>query len=150
MIDIVRIFQDYAEGKGQVYLYGRKNVLNLIDQANDLQPDKVYFLHEFREGTSVKGDKIGTKGMKYNGKFFLVKQSDLDQEFFNSDETEDTKYKVNIEPLLEAFDSLSNFYSCSLLDVELLKFIDVTDVLDANMDGLLITYTVTVPKNYGV
>ena len=127
MKDIVRILQDIALDKGITYHYGKKAALNLLDGS--LDADKIFLLHEF---TNRKSE-----------------YSDLDQQYFAEAGTPETsKYTVNIEPLLQVFQSIGNSIACLGLEVTQWDNIDVTDALDANMDGLLCSYKLRIPINH--
>jgi len=148
MKDIVRILQDIAAGKNLVYHYGKKAALNLLDGS--LEPHKIFLLHEFTNRKS-EYNSSGTKitSANYEGKFFLVKHADYDQHYFAeraSDET--SKYTTNIEPLLQVFDSIGNSLACLEAEVTQWDNIDVTDALDANMDGLLCSYKIRIAGSY--
>lgn len=148
MKDIVRILQDVALDKGLVYHYGKKAALNLLDGT--LEPTNIFLLHEFTNRKS-EYNSSGTMitGVSYEGKFFLVKHSDYDQQYFQEVGNEATsKYTVNIEPLLQVFTSIGNTLSCIDLTVSQWDNIDVTDALDANMDGLLCSYKIKVPYSH--
>lgn len=146
--DIVRILQDIALAKGLEYHYGKKAALNLLDGT--AQPGKVFLLHEFTNRKS-EYNTSGTKitAANYSGKFFLVKHSDFDQHYFAEVGIQDTsKYTTNIEPLLNVFNDIGNSLACTGAKVTQWENIDVTDALDANMDGLLCSYTLKVPVHY--
>lgn len=142
MKDIVRILQDIAEDKNLIYHYGRKAALNLLDGT--LEPGTIFLLHEFTNRKS-EYNSTGTTivAHSYEGKFFLVKHSDYDQQYFHERGQEATsKFTQNIEPLLTTFRTIGNQLAC--LEYEILQWdnIDVTDALDANMDGLLCSYKI--------
>lgn len=144
MKDIVRILQDIATDKNITYHYGKKAALNLLEGSLDVS--EIYMLHEFTNRRS-EYNSFGTAivSYSYEGKFFLVKHSDYDQQYFQELGTEDTsKFTQNIEPLLTVFAEIGNTLGCS--DMEVLQWdnIDVTDALDANMDGLLCSYKIKV------
>ncbi|MCR5863057.1 hypothetical protein LRS05_13385 [Flavobacterium sp. J372] len=145
MKDIVRILQQIAEDKNLSYHYGKKAALNLLEGS--LEADTTYLLHEFTNRKS-EYNRSGTKiiGANYEGKFFLVKQSDLTQGYFDPAEDSASKYSDNIEPLLSIFNSIGNALSCLDFTVEQWDNIDITDALDANMDGLLCSYKIRVPN----
>ena len=148
MKDIVRILQDIATDKNLDYHYGKKAALNLLDGS--VAPDKIFLLHEFTNRKSEYNNS-GTKIMaaNYEGKFFLVKHADFDQQYFAERATEETsKYTTNIEPLLLVFESIGNALACLQAEVNQWDNIDVTDALDANMDGLLCSYKIRIPVNY--
>ena len=148
MKDIVRILQSIAEEKNITYHYGKKAALNLLDGT--LEPDKIFLLHEF---TSRKSEynSSGTliTASNYDGKFFLVKHSDYDRHYFaERGEEAQSKYTLNIEPLLQVFKTLGNSLACLGYTVNQWDNIDVTDALDANMDGLLCTYKIRIPHSH--
>ena len=142
-MDIVRILQNLAAQHQLEYHYGKKAALNLLDGNPDV--GTTYLLHEF---TNRKGEynQTGTAivANAYTGKFFLVKQSDFTQPYFAGRDSEPGKYTQNIEPLLEVFRSLGNALACIGAVVTQWENIDVTDALDANMDGLLCSYSVRI------
>jgi len=148
MKDIVRILQDIAEENGIEYHYGKKAALNLLDGS--LEADRVFLLHEFtnrKSGYNTSGTRI--VAANYEGKFFLVKHSDFSQQYFaERGEEENSKYTLNIEPLLAVFKNFGNSLACLGLSVLQWDNIDVTDALDANMDGLLCTYKIRIPLQH--
>lgn len=148
MKDIVRILGDIATGKNLTYHYGKKAALNLLDGS--AEAGTIYLLHEFTNRKS-EYNQSGTliTAANYEGKFFLVKQSDFDQHYFvETGNSETSKYTQNIEPLLEVFSDLGNSLACLGIEVNQWDNIDVTDALDANMDGLLCTYKLRITANY--
>lgn len=148
MSDIVRVLQDIAESRGMIYHYGQQSAINIIDVESEdnipLEGSKVYMLHEFtNRKTDINTTGTGIKGYTYEGKFFLVKHSDYDQPYFDERGTAETsKYTSNIEPLLDAFASIAKNILCGPYELLQWDNIDVTDVLDANMDGLLCSYRI--------
>ena len=146
MTDVVDIFQKYSDAKSYTYHYGRKNVINLFGQGfnwsgNDTD---IYFMHEFRKGT-----RIDNNTMSYTGNFYLVKHSTLNKNFYQEVGTKaEGKYENNIKPLIQAFREIESYYFCSDLDIKSLSFIDVTDLLDANLDGIKVDYTVQYINSY--
>lgn len=148
MTDIVEILRSYAEGKGMIYHYGKKSTLNIIDKGNLYVADvnKIYFLHEFRQGSNELTSIGKIKSKVWNGKIFLLKNSDLDLQFYQEvGQLSTSKYKVNIEPLLNEFDNFVNSFACSNMSVLESSFVDITDAFDNNMDGILISYKIRVP-----
>lgn len=148
MKDIVHILQDIAVGKNLDYHYGKKAALNLLDGS--LDPNKIFLLHEFTNRKS-EYNSSGTKitAASYEGKFFLVKHADYDQHYFTERGSEETsKYTTNIAPLLMVFQDIGNALACTGAEIAQWDNIDVTDALDANMDGLLCSYKIRTPYNY--
>lgn len=148
MKDIVRILEDLATTEGLQYHYGKKAALNLLDGT--VTAGTTYLLHEFTNRKSQYNNSgTAIEAAQYEGKFFLVKQSDLDQHYFAEvGEQATSKYVTNIAPLLEVFTRLGNQLACLGTVVTQWDNIDVTDALDANMDGLLCSYTIRIPHNY--
>ncbi len=145
MKDIVRILQTIAEEKNITYHYGKKAALNLLDGT--LEQGKIFLLHEFTNRKSqYNASGTAITSSIYEGKFFLVKHSDYDQHYFaERGEEANSKYTQNIEPLLEVFHSVGNTLACQGHTVLQWDNIDVTDALDANMDGLLCSYKIQIP-----
>ncbi|QEE50116.1 hypothetical protein FUA48_11150 [Flavobacterium alkalisoli] len=149
-MDIVRLLQLMAEDHNLIYHYGKKAALNLLEGS--VNAGETYLLHEFTNRKSEYNNS-GTRIMahQYTGKFFLVKQSDFDQQYFAERDTAQAgKYATNIEPLLTVFETLGNRLSAKDYTVSQWENIDVTDALDANMDGLLCSYSVTIPVKYDI
>jgi hypothetical protein len=152
MTDIVRIFEQYANDKAFIFHYGTKTVMNLIGGSSSTEwngtPEDIYFLMDSRKGTAVKG-MLKSEAMRYFGNFFLLRHSDLDQEFFNK--TGASKYTNNIEPLITHYNAMMDFFACTDIEIEEFEFADVTDLLDVNMDGIMVKYRVKVPNyvSYG-
>ena len=123
---------------------------NLIDTGENFTglPNTIYFLLEYRKIKPVKNaTNTGSNAVAYEGTFYLVKQSDLDQNFFEETGNETTgKYTTNIEPLLQVLMELDNYFGCSLITYSTIGADDVTDILDMNADGLMVNFNATVPK----
>jgi hypothetical protein len=153
-LDIVRIFEQYANDKSFIFHYGRKNVLNLIDTGSFWtgQLTDIYFLFEYRKILNVKNQtQTGVKGTKFNGTFYLLKHSNLDQNFFQEVGMQgQSKYVNNIEPLLAIVQDMENYFACTDIVIERMEADDVTDILDLNGDGLMINFTAYVPKEYNL
>jgi hypothetical protein len=146
MTDIVRILESYSTAKGFTYHYGRNNVLNLLETGYnwDGATDSIYFLHEFRRGN--RKDKDTTS---YSGTFYLVVHSSINQNYFQEVGLKSQgKYQNNIEPLIDIYEAFESYFFCSLVDVKSSNFIDVSDFLDANLDGIKVDYTIEVPNRY--
>lgn len=147
-MDIVRILQNLAESNQLEYHYGKKAALNLLDGS--AEAGKIYLLHEYTNRKS-EYNSSGTKiiATNYEGKFFLVKQSNIDEQYFaERNALLPGKYALSIEPLLNLFITLGNGMACTGAVVTQWDNIDVTDALDANMDGLLCSYKVAIPGSY--
>ena len=81
--------------------------------------------------------------MKYDGTFYLVTHSTINQNFFQEVGTQsEGKYQTNIEPLINAYSSLWDSFYCTQMEILSTNFIDITDFLDANLDGIKVDYSV--------
>lgn len=148
MTDIVRIFEDYATTAGYQYEYGQQTVINLFENGDGWigDSDTIYFMHEFR-----KGHRVDNNTMRYDGVFYLVVHSDMNQNFFQEVGAQsEGKYQNNIEPLINAYDSMWKHFYCTQMEVISASFIDVTDFLDANMDGIKIDYSVKYINSFNI
>lgn len=148
MKDIVRILETICADSGITYHYGKKAALNLLDGS--AEADKIYLLHEFTNRKS-EYNSSGTRitATAYDGKFFLVKHSDFSSHYFQeTGGQEGSKYVTNIEPLLQVFTTIGNTLACTHAVVTQWDNIDVTDALDANMDGLLCSYAIRIPHSH--
>lgn len=148
MIDIVRVFEKFAQDKGMLFDYGTKATLNLLGGTSNLAIDltKIYLLLERRKGTAQKNNFGNIEGVTYTGYFFIVVNSDFD--LINFASPNESKYVNNIEPLLDVYKSFFSYFSCKDIVINSLEFQDVTDIFDQNMDGLLVNYSIFIPKNY--
>jgi hypothetical protein len=143
MTDFVRILQNYCNSKSISYHHGKRANLNLL--KSDLDIDKIYCLHEpSPRKTEMNTNKTKVASYLFSGMFFLVKKSSPDMPYLNEmGNSEDiSKYKLNIEPLLNEFKIMANYFGCTDMELLQLDAIDVVDVLDTNKDGLLITYSI--------
>ena len=148
MKDIVTLLREIAGAHQLTYHYGKKAVLNLLDGT--LEADKIVLLHEFTNRKSEYNES-GTKivAARYEGKFFLVKHADYALPYYPETDTEQpSKYTTSIAPLLQVFEALGNSLACLSAEVTQWDNIDVTDALDANMDGLLCSYKIRIPHQY--
>lgn len=143
MTDFVRILQTYCTTKNIAYHYGRKANLNLL--KSDTLTNKIYCLHEpSPRKTEMNKNKTRVASYLFSGMFFLVKKSSLDMPYLNEVGNSESvsKYNLNIEPLLNEFNAMANYFGCTEMEVLQLDAIDVVNVLDTNKDGLLITYQI--------
>ena len=154
MTDIVRILETYAESKGFIFHYGNTATQNLIETGEEWTGayEDIYLLLAYRSiQPRTNATKTNLTGTDYTGNFFLVKHSDIDQNFFQEvGEQADGKYTNNIEPLLLEIPNMVKHFGCSDVDFTITKIDDVTDYLDANADGLLIYFTAFVPSYYNL
>jgi len=144
MTDFVEILNDYCDTNDIKFVYGRKASLNLLDNKTQLEPEKVYLMCEpFRrvpERTAI--GKV--KSYLFNGSFFLVVNSNLDMPIYNEagNNSERSKYILNVKPLLDLHQDMINYFGCTDLEIINFEAIDVYDIFDQNKDGILVTFSV--------
>ena len=64
--DIVEIFEEYSVSKNYFFTHGTRNVLNLLQVRDAIEPNKIYLLSE-----DVKREsEIGDMGLSRNAKIF--------------------------------------------------------------------------------
>ena len=143
MVDLVDIFRGYTEGLGWFFSYGNSANRNLI--VSDLTIDKKYFLLDTIIRSKSNSEFGGTGEVTFSGSFMLVVKSDFKNVYDNQKQQDRIKgkYTKNIKPLLETdlvlFEDLIN---CSEYEITSWSIVDAVNVLDVNMDGIVITFTV--------
>ena len=163
MSDIVDVFEKYANSYGWRFSYGNKYNQNLLQ--SDLIDGQIYMLLDpvTRQRPS---SEYGGRGEKtFNGSFLLVVKSTIDQVYHNQT-NEDSfrnrittsdgvlvdnecadpivlgKYIENIKPLLDTeIVKLEDDIDCSNIERPTWSVNDVTNIFDANMDGIVVTYS---------
>ena len=141
-MDLVTVLEDYCTSLGWGFSYGNKSNNNLLQ---DLVAGKVYLiLDPVRESEGISqfgGDGVST----FTGSFMLVVLSDLDNVYHTQLDVprEQGKYVKNILPLKENLKVLKGLIDCSEMVRSNWSIVDAIDVLDENMDGVIVTYTIT-------
>lgn len=163
MHDIVEVFEKYCNELGWRLSYGNQANQNLLqsDLTNDIYMllDPVKRIKAFSE--------FGGSGYKsFEGSFLLVVKSNLDQTYYNQTEEEkyknrvdsiegsvyeyfegfaEGKYNSNIKPLLEIeLPKLEEIINCSDYQIMNWSVLDVTDIFDANLDGIIVNFNLKV------
>ena len=113
--------------------YSRPDYQNLYD---DIEDNKVYMFVD-PITTDSKFSDAGNETKSYSGKLMLLLSSDVDEDYID-------KYNSYIKPL---FDDVRNIliggFACSDYEVNSFKTTEIINLFDQNLDGLLITYSVT-------
>jgi hypothetical protein len=84
-----------------------------------------------------KSEYGGLIDTTFNSSFMLIKMSDLDEVYPN-------KYEKNIKPLLLLLESFEDLVDCSDYQIINWSVIDAIDVLDGNMDGVIVTFSLKI------
>ena len=143
MTDIVGIFESYADTLGWSFSYGNKANNNLLQ--SDREVDKIYFLLDPVTRTKNKSEFGGNGVVSFNGQFLLVVKSNLDNVYHNQKGIDKTngRYEKNIKPLLTQLELLENELDCSDYQINEWSIIDAVNALDANTDGVVVTFRVS-------
>lgn len=129
------LLKTIAQDNDWIFDYGRKDYLNLND---DMETDKIYLFAEPIEISSKFSDS-GNEQKTYSGKLMILVSSDLDETYLQ-------KYENHIQPLIQnAGDILKNAMVCDEYEILNFKSMEVINLFDYNVDGVLITYSVNEP-----
>jgi hypothetical protein len=128
------LLKSLAQDNDWFFEYSRTDYQNLYD---GMEKDKI---HLFVDPIIIdsKFSDSGNETKTYSGKIMLLISSDV-----GSDYT--TKYNA-IQPLMDgALQFLKAAFICSEYTFNKFQTIEVINLFDVNLDGLLITYNVTAP-----
>lgn len=143
-MDIQRYLDNYFKSKDMPFIVGTKGIQNLFRNSDVLQSQKVHFFCDpiLRKPTI---NKFGNQSkIVASTTFCLAVTSTMDMPYFNELNTDnaETKFILNIEPLIAVLNGIAKDISCDGYDVTF-DYVDVTDVKDVNFDGLIGTITFT-------
>ena len=168
MVDIVEIFENDANLFGWMFSYGDRQNRNLLE--GNLEVGNIYMLLDPVKRNRLFSKNGGDGGTNFTGSFILGVQSDLDRVYHG--QTEEVsfsdrmlssresavysnpcsneqgyqvlgKYIKNIKPLLEdQITKLESSLNCSDLTIKGWEVVDIINVLDVNLDGLVVTFTI--------
>lgn len=144
MTDLVGVLEDYAVGLGWLFSYGNADNNNLL--KSDRIADQIYLLLDPVTRVKAKSEYGGTGEIAFNGQFLLVVKSNLDNNYHNQKGQDKTtgKYEKNIKPLLDSLEFLENIIDCSDYQIQTWSVVDIINALDANTDGVIVTYSLTI------
>jgi len=143
-MDFVQILEQHATALGWGFSYGNAANRNLF--RSDSIVGEIYLLLDPVTRSHVGSINGGIGETTFSGQFMVVVKSNLDNNYHNQKGQDKTtgKYEKNILPLLTSLGSLKSLIDCS--DYEILPsgwvVIDAINALDANMDGVIVTYGV--------
>lgn len=142
MTDFVGVLETYATGLGWYFSYGNAANRNLL--ASDTVAGRIYCLLDPVTRSIASSDNGGIGEITYSGSFMLVVKSNLDNNYHNQKGQDKAtgKYESNILPLLTSLNSLKGLIDCSDYQVLSWSIVDVINAMDANTDGIIITYSV--------
>jgi hypothetical protein len=144
MIEDIETYLDiYFKSKDIVFVSGSKAVQNLFENESELQSTKVHFFCDpiLRIPTRTKhGGKIVSITSKTS--FALAVTSTMDMPYFNEMNTDNqqSKYNLNIKPLILLIDQIIKDFHCAGLEVKE-DYIPAINLKDINFDGIIGTIT---------
>jgi len=140
MNDIVPIFETQATTKGWKFSYGNSANNNLL--ASDQITDQIYLLLDPVTRNPIPSEFGGVSGYTFSGQFMLLVKSSLDNVYHNQKDQPKAqgRYEKNIAPLLDEAMSLHSVFGCTDYEITKWSMIDAINVLDANHDGVVVTF----------
>lgn len=150
MTDLVEILQSYSTQYGWTFSYGNASNRNLL--SSDTTVGRIYLLLDPVRRSVANSEYGGLGDVTFSGNFMLVQKSDRDQQYHNQKDqlSSSGKYETNILPMLQLLNTFNEDVACDDLQVTQWDIIDLVDVLDVNLDGLLVTYTIVMQNGYTV
>lgn len=144
MVDFVEILEGHATALGWKFGYGNAANKNLL-QSNSVAGEISLLLDPVTR-SHVGSENGGIGETTFTGSFMVLVKSNLDNVYHNQKNKDKTngKYEKNIKPLLEALSSLKSLIDCSDIEINTGGWVvvDAVNALDANMDGIIVTYSV--------
>jgi hypothetical protein len=128
------LLKDLADLNGWVFEYSRSDYQNLYDEMTN---DK---LHLFVDPITIDStfSDSGTESKSYSGKYMLLVSSDID-------ETYKDKYINHIKPIIDtAATVIKQSFICDESTINKYSQVEVINIFDFNLDGVLVTYNVTL------
>ena len=142
MTDFVQILQDHCTTLGWIFSYGNTANRNLF--VSNTVVDEVYLFLDPVVRSNPGSEFGGIGEVVFSGSFFVAVKSNFDQQYHNQKDraASQGKYLSNILPLLEDIWGLEGLIDCSDMERTTWTITDAVNVLDANMDGVVVTYSV--------
>ena len=145
MIDLVNIWRTQVKSMGWKFSYGNEANINLLGDEDAFEADKLYFLLDTIKRDPEFSEFGGTGEVEFSGNFMLVIKSDLDNIYDNQKEVDYTegRYEKNIRPIIETDLVLfQDYVNCSDYEITSWSILDGINLLDINLDGVIVTFTV--------
>lgn len=129
------ILQEIATNNSMGFLYARKDFANLY---NEVESNQTQIILDPVQITESFGEYNQVESKEYQGTFMVLVSSDIDEKDY------DYRYQTYIKPILEeSMNTIKNSIKCSgVLSITVWRTIEIINILDYNMDGIVINYTV--------
>lgn len=127
------IFKQIAEDNDWIFEYSRPDYQNL----NELEQNQIgFFLDPFV--TDSKFTDSGNETQSFSGRFMLLVNSDVDESYQD-------KFTNHIEPLKKVqLQLIKDEISCSNLEIISFKTLEIINLYDQNLDGILVNYNISL------
>lgn len=128
-----KLFKELAADNDWKFEYSRTDYQNLFSEMESNQ------VHLFVDPIVIdsKFSDSGDESKTYSGKFMLLYSSDIDESYSD-------KYDRYIKPLIdESLTKIKDSFICSDLSINKFQSVEVINLFDYNLDGILINYSIT-------
>jgi hypothetical protein len=130
---IVNKLKELAEGAGYLFNYGSEDWQNLLD----FEPGTKAFLLLWKDHTKAFNGFNALISETFSGEFILCERSDFTEPDYNY------KYEEHIAGLEAELDALTvGISDCDGLYIESWTEVEVSNMLDTNMDGLKVKFRI--------
>lgn len=144
-LDLYDEFTVHTQTLGWTFSYGNASNQNLL--SSSLNDSEIYLLLDTITRVRLFSEFGGEGEQTFSGSFMLLIKSNLDN-VYDSQRNQDPangKYQKNIKPLLDVeIVKLEDEINCSQFEIKKWEIVDAIDVLDVNLDGIVVTYELTV------
>lgn len=126
--------KEIAENNDFVFEYSRSDYQNLY---NGMEISKI---HLFVDPITIDSQfsDTGHETKTYTGKFMLLVSSDVDEDY-------KTKYNDHIKPLItDSTQIIKDSILCSDHEINKFQTVEVINLFDVNLDGVLVNYSITI------
>lgn len=127
------ILTEIAANNNWFFEYSRSDYQNLYD---GMEIDKV---HLFVDPITTHStfNTMGTETKSFSGKFMLLVSSNIDEDYR-------IKYMNHIKPMLDVqYQIILDSLRCDeMIEIEKISAIDIINLFDVNLDGVLINYKI--------
>lgn len=122
-----------AEDNDWKFEYSRSDYQNLYDEMTN---DKIHlFVDPITTSSSFSDSSVEAKSAY--GKLMILVSSDVDEDYKD-------KYDNHIKPLIDgALQILKDTLVCADADIQKFETIEVINLFDFNMDGVLVNYNIS-------
>lgn len=126
------------------FYYGRRDFQNLVETESENDATYYFYLDPVTRNPIYSNAGLPTGETEFEGRFMLLTKSDLDQEYDNQKEVlakEEGKWLTHIKPkIVSVFSVFEAKLVCEDIEIQRMQTIDVINMFDENMDGILVNF----------